>query len=105
MSVGGGGGRPRRGFVVKRSAIANEGTQYGNNGGLVAGRVLHEALKRINTTESNIDRGGAEIGDSGVVAIGDLSLCSDLKLLLGCQHGQGSKDEGCDGCEAGQPCD
>ena len=43
---------------------------------------MHDALKCIDATEPDIDRGGAEVGDGGVIPVGDLSLFGDLKLAI-----------------------
>ena len=62
---------------------------------------MHEALKCVDAAEPDFDGGRAEVGDGGVVPVGDLSLLGDLQLAVGCLDGQGGEDEGYEGCEAG----
>jgi hypothetical protein len=63
--------------------IADKRAQYGNNGGLITGGVLHDALKCVDAAEPHVYRGGTEVGDGSVVPVGDLPLLSDLKLVVG----------------------
>jgi hypothetical protein len=63
--------------------VPDKCAQYGDNGGLVAGRILHSALQRVDAAEPDIHRRGAEIGDGSVIPVGDLSLLDDLELLSG----------------------
>ena len=67
-----------------RGVITDESAENCDDGGLVAGRVLHEALERVDAAELDVGGGGAEVGDGGVIAVGDLSLFGDLKLVVGC---------------------
>jgi len=69
---------------------------------------LHEALQRVDAAEADVDGGGAEVGDGGVVPVGDLALFGDLELqprflelAVGCPDGQGGEDEGYQRGEAG----
>jgi hypothetical protein len=43
---------------------------------------LHNALQRIDAAEPDVHRRGAEIGDGGIIPVGDLSLLGDLKLAI-----------------------
>lgn len=63
--------------------VSDKRAQHGDDGGLVARRVLHDPLKRVDAAEPHVYRGGAEVGDGSVVPVGDLSLLSDLKLVVG----------------------
>jgi hypothetical protein len=62
--------------------VADERAQHGDDGGLVTRGVLHNALQRIDAAEPDVFRRGAEVGDGGVVPVGDLSLLGDLKLVI-----------------------
>ena len=66
--------------------IADEGAEYRDDGGLVAGGVLHEALQRVDAAEPDLDGVGAEVGNSGVVPVGDLSLFGGNLSLPGDLH-------------------
>ena len=62
--------------------VANKRAQHGDNGGLVTGGVLHYALQCVDAAEPDVHREGAEVGDGGVIPVGDLSLPGDLKLAI-----------------------
>ena len=62
--------------------VADKCTQYGDDGGLVTGGILHDALKCVDAAKPDVHRRGAEVGDGGVIPVGDLSLPGDLKLAI-----------------------
>ena len=66
--------------VSRVGVVTDKCAQHGDDGGLVTGGVLHNALQCIDAAEPDVHRGGAEVGDSGVIPVGDLSLLGDLKL-------------------------
>ena len=53
---------------------------------MVTGGVFHDALQRVDAAESDVHRGGAEVGDGSVIPVGDLSLLSDLELGACCPY-------------------
>jgi hypothetical protein len=81
--------------------ITDEGAQYRDDSGLVAGRVLHQALKRIDPAEPDLNgRTVAKVGNGGVVTVGELSLFRDLQLLGVGEEGYERRDEcGDDNCD------
>ena len=62
--------------------VADKCAQHGDDGGLVTGGVLHDALQCVDAAEPDVHRGGAEVGDGSVIPVGDLSLLGDLKLAI-----------------------
>lgn len=61
-------------------SVADEGAEYGDNGGLLATRVLHETLECVDAAEADGTGAATEICGGGVVAVGNLPLLGDLQL-------------------------
>jgi hypothetical protein len=66
--------------------VTDECAQDRDNSGLVAGRVLHNPLQCVDSAEPDVHGGRAEIGDGGVVPVGDLSLRGNLELAICCPY-------------------
>ena len=66
------------------SPVTDKCAQHGDDGGLVTGGVLHNALQCVDAAESDVHRGGAEVGDGSVIPVGDLSLLGDPELVVCC---------------------
>jgi hypothetical protein len=63
---------------------------------------LHDALKCEDAAEPDIRRRRAEVGDGGVIPVGDLSLLGYLELGACCPYGKGCENQRDDGGQAGQ---
>ena len=43
---------------------------------------MHNALQCVDAAQPDVHGGGAEVGDGGVVPVGELSLLGDLELVI-----------------------